>query len=155
MSSNDYDEFLITFVLVLPLSLLHPFSVDQLCYVWICCLWFSWLASPSMLNTRSIRLLSTSWFYWIVLQCNLFPELSCFRDFLIWHGMSHEFGQGVASSCLSFMPPHIPKEIVDDEELLQAVVLADSFNKRFRPLTSRKPRVRFSKHFARLCSDHH
>lgn len=40
------------------------------------------------------------------------------------------------------MPPqiNISKEIIDDEEVLQAVVLADSFNKRFRPLTSRKPR---------------
>ncbi|KAJ3561900.1 hypothetical protein NP233_g9905 [Leucocoprinus birnbaumii] len=34
-----------------------------------------------------------------------------------------------------------PKDkLVDDEEVLQAVVLADSFNKRFRPLTTRKPR---------------
>lgn len=32
----------------------------------------------------------------------------------------------------------------DDEEVLQAVILADSFNKRFRPLTTQKPRVRFS-----------
>jgi len=48
-----------------------------------------------------------------------------------------------------------PKENVDDEESLQAVVLADSFNKRFRPLTSRKPRVRFSKHSCFACSDDH
>jgi translation initiation factor eIF-2B subunit epsilon len=32
--------------------------------------------------------------------------------------------------------------IVDEEEVLQAVVLADSFNKRFSPLTAHKPRVR-------------
>lgn len=29
----------------------------------------------------------------------------------------------------------------DDEEVLQAVILADSFNKRFKPLTSNRPRV--------------
>lgn len=36
-----------------------------------------------------------------------------------------------------------PKEklIGDDDEVLQAVILADSFNKRFRPLTTHKPRV--------------
>ncbi|KAH9484230.1 putative translation initiation factor eIF-2B subunit epsilon [Psilocybe cubensis] len=32
------------------------------------------------------------------------------------------------------------KLIDEDEEVLQAVILADSFNKRFRPLTTRKPR---------------
>ncbi|KAF5391348.1 hypothetical protein D9757_002006 [Collybiopsis confluens] len=32
------------------------------------------------------------------------------------------------------------KLIGDEDELLQAVILADSFNKRFRPLTTRKPR---------------
>lgn len=32
------------------------------------------------------------------------------------------------------------KLINEDEEVLQAVILADSFNKRFRPLTTRKPR---------------
>ncbi|KAG7092347.1 hypothetical protein E1B28_008707 [Marasmius oreades] len=32
------------------------------------------------------------------------------------------------------------KQIGDDDEVLQAVILADSFNKRFRPLTTRKPR---------------
>ncbi|KAJ3516892.1 hypothetical protein NLJ89_g845 [Agrocybe chaxingu] len=32
------------------------------------------------------------------------------------------------------------KLIADEEEVLQAVILADSFNKRFRPLTTRKPR---------------
>lgn len=31
--------------------------------------------------------------------------------------------------------------VVDEEEVLQAVVLADSFNKRFAPLTRHKPRV--------------
>jgi hypothetical protein len=31
--------------------------------------------------------------------------------------------------------------ITDDEEVLQAVILADSFNKRFKPLTTHKPRV--------------
>ncbi|KAK2466994.1 hypothetical protein APHAL10511_001252 [Amanita phalloides] len=42
------------------------------------------------------------------------------------------------------MPPrHAPgndKLIEQEEEVLQAVVLADSFNERFRPLTTRKPR---------------
>jgi len=33
------------------------------------------------------------------------------------------------------------KLLGDDDEVLQAVILADSFNKRFRPLTTRKPRV--------------
>ncbi|KAG1877885.1 nucleotide-diphospho-sugar transferase [Suillus subalutaceus] len=32
------------------------------------------------------------------------------------------------------------KLIVDEEEVLQAVILADSFNKRFKPLTTHKPR---------------
>ncbi|KAF8797938.1 nucleotide-diphospho-sugar transferase [Phlegmacium glaucopus] len=32
--------------------------------------------------------------------------------------------------------------IEEEEEVLQAVILADSFNKRFRPLTTRKPRVK-------------
>ncbi|KAL1745637.1 nucleotide-diphospho-sugar transferase [Schizophyllum fasciatum] len=32
------------------------------------------------------------------------------------------------------------KLLDDDEDVLQAVILADSFNKRFRPLTTRKPR---------------
>uniref|UniRef100_D8PWX8 Translation initiation factor eIF2B subunit epsilon n=1 Tax=Schizophyllum commune (strain H4-8 / FGSC 9210) TaxID=578458 RepID=D8PWX8_SCHCM len=32
------------------------------------------------------------------------------------------------------------KLLDDEEEVLQAVILADSFNKRFRPLTTRKPR---------------
>lgn len=43
------------------------------------------------------------------------------------------------------MPPKQsnPKDplISDDDEVLQAVILSDSFNKRFRPLTRRKPRV--------------
>ncbi|KAF9005562.1 nucleotide-diphospho-sugar transferase [Cyathus striatus] len=35
----------------------------------------------------------------------------------------------------------VKEKILDDEEeVLQAVILADSFNKRFRPLTARKPR---------------
>lgn len=33
------------------------------------------------------------------------------------------------------------KLIDEEEEVLQAVILADSFNKRFRPLTTKKPRV--------------
>ena len=33
------------------------------------------------------------------------------------------------------------KLITDEEEVLQAVILADSFNKRFKPLTTHKPRV--------------
>ncbi|KAI0375033.1 nucleotide-diphospho-sugar transferase [Pilatotrama ljubarskyi] len=32
------------------------------------------------------------------------------------------------------------KDITDDDEVLQAVILADSFNKRFKPLTAGKPR---------------
>ncbi|KAF9453228.1 nucleotide-diphospho-sugar transferase [Macrolepiota fuliginosa MF-IS2] len=32
------------------------------------------------------------------------------------------------------------EKLVDDEEVLQAVILADSFNKRFRPLSAGKPR---------------
>jgi translation initiation factor eIF-2B subunit epsilon len=32
------------------------------------------------------------------------------------------------------------KLIADEEEVLQAVILADSFNKRFKPLTTHKPR---------------
>ncbi|KAF5365596.1 hypothetical protein D9758_003234 [Tetrapyrgos nigripes] len=42
------------------------------------------------------------------------------------------------------MPPKFStgkeKLLGDEDEVLQAVVLADSFNKRFRPLTTRKPR---------------
>ena len=34
------------------------------------------------------------------------------------------------------------KDIADEDEVLQAVILADSFNKRFKPLTVGKPRVR-------------
>jgi hypothetical protein len=34
------------------------------------------------------------------------------------------------------------KLIGDEDEVLQAVILADSFNSRFKPLTTRKPRVR-------------
>ncbi len=37
------------------------------------------------------------------------------------------------------------KLIDDEEDVLQAVILADSFNKRFRPLTTQKPRVRDNK----------
>lgn len=37
------------------------------------------------------------------------------------------------------------KLIDDEEDVLQAVILADSFNKRFRPLTTQKPRVRDKK----------
>jgi translation initiation factor eIF-2B subunit epsilon len=33
------------------------------------------------------------------------------------------------------------KLIDDEDDVLQAVILADSFNKRFKPLTTRKPRV--------------
>jgi hypothetical protein len=36
------------------------------------------------------------------------------------------------------------KLIGDEDEVLQAIILADSFNKRFKPLTTRKPRVRNS-----------
>ena len=34
------------------------------------------------------------------------------------------------------------KDIAEEDEVLQAVILADSFNKRFKPLTVGKPRVR-------------
>lgn len=33
------------------------------------------------------------------------------------------------------------KDLTDEDDVLQAVILADSFNKRFRPLTVGKPRV--------------
>ena len=33
------------------------------------------------------------------------------------------------------------KDLGGEEEVLQAVILADSFNQRFRPLTVSKPRV--------------
>lgn len=33
------------------------------------------------------------------------------------------------------------KDLGEEDEVLQAVILADSFNKRFKPLTSGKPRV--------------
>ena len=34
------------------------------------------------------------------------------------------------------------KDLAEEDEVLQAVILADSFNKRFKPLTVGKPRVR-------------
>ena len=34
------------------------------------------------------------------------------------------------------------KDLADEDEVLQAVILADSFNKRFKPLTVDRPRVR-------------
>ena len=34
------------------------------------------------------------------------------------------------------------KDIAEEDDVLQAVILADSFNKRFKPLTVGKPRVR-------------
>ena len=39
--------------------------------------------------------------------------------------------------------PSISKDNVDDEtdQVLQAVILADSFNKRFKPLTIDRPKV--------------
>jgi hypothetical protein len=39
--------------------------------------------------------------------------------------------------------PSISKDHVDDEtdQVLQAVILADSFNKRFKPLTIDRPKV--------------
>jgi translation initiation factor eIF-2B subunit epsilon len=40
------------------------------------------------------------------------------------------------------------EKLIDDDDVLQAVILADSFNKRFKPLTTRKPRV--SSHFDQL-----
>ncbi|XP_006458207.1 hypothetical protein AGABI2DRAFT_64187 [Agaricus bisporus var. bisporus H97] len=41
---------------------------------------------------------------------------------------------------MASQPNAVKEKLIDDEEVLQAVVLADSFNKRFRPLTARKPR---------------
>jgi hypothetical protein len=60
-----------------------------------------------------------------------------------------QFAQDVTStsnkSHLIVMPPKSSagkeKDLGGDEEVLQAVILADSFNKRFKPLTSGKPRV--------------
>jgi translation initiation factor eIF-2B subunit epsilon len=44
--------------------------------------------------------------------------------------------------------PSTSKEIPDEEaEVLQAVILADSFNKRFKPLTSDRPKVFRRVHF--------
>jgi translation initiation factor eIF-2B subunit epsilon len=43
---------------------------------------------------------------------------------------------------MAVQPNAAKEKLIDDEEVLQAVILADSFNKRFRPLTARKPRVR-------------
>ncbi len=34
------------------------------------------------------------------------------------------------------------KDIAEEDDVLQAVILADSFNKRFKPLTVGRPRVR-------------
>jgi translation initiation factor eIF-2B subunit epsilon len=41
------------------------------------------------------------------------------------------------------MPPKAAgkEKIVDSEEVLQAVVIAETFNERFKPLTTNKPRV--------------
>lgn len=43
----------------------------------------------------------------------------------------------------SKMPPKAAgkEKIVDSEEVLQAVVIAETFNERFKPLTINKPRV--------------
>ena len=46
------------------------------------------------------------------------------------------------------------KEIEDaqeEQEVLQALILADSFNERFKPLTSERPRVRLSSMHVRDC----
>jgi len=41
------------------------------------------------------------------------------------------------------MPPKATgkEKIVDSEEVLQAIVIAETFNERFKPLTTNKPRV--------------
>lgn len=39
------------------------------------------------------------------------------------------------------------KLIDEEQEILQAVVLADSWNRRFRPLTTKKPRVRSLRYY--------
>lgn len=39
------------------------------------------------------------------------------------------------------MPPNSKVENEDEEQGLQAIVFADSFNARFKPLTDKKPRV--------------
>jgi hypothetical protein len=48
--------------------------------------------------------------------------------------------------------PSTSKEIPDEEEaeVLQAVILADSFNKRFKPLTTDRPKVFPSRNFVYL-----
>jgi hypothetical protein len=43
------------------------------------------------------------------------------------------------------MPSMITEE--EEAEVLQAVILADSFNKRFKPLTTDRPKVRPSREF--------
>lgn len=47
------------------------------------------------------------------------------------------------SSWWRYTMPSISKDNVDDEtdQVLQAVILADSFNKRFKPLTIDRPKV--------------
>lgn len=47
----------------------------------------------------------------------------------------------------------VKDKLIDDEEVLQAVILADSFNKRFKPLTARKPRVRMQVYFSESHAD--
>ncbi len=49
--------------------------------------------------------------------------------------------------------PSLSKDSVDDEtdQVLQAVILADSFNKRFKPLTTDRPKVQVIHPFSLHC----
>lgn len=45
------------------------------------------------------------------------------------------------------------KDLLKQEEILQAVVIADSFNVRFGPVTQEKPRVRMLHYIYKMLSD--
>lgn len=54
------------------------------------------------------------------------------------------------------MPPKAGKEkaVEEEDDILQAVILADSFNSRFKPLSHAKPRVSTERQaFQGDCSD--
>jgi hypothetical protein len=57
------------------------------------------------------------------------------------YALSHQFSF-VFSMAPKMSNAGKEKLIGDEDEVLQAVILADSFNKRFKPLTTLKPRVR-------------
>lgn len=51
------------------------------------------------------------------------------------------------------MPPKAGKEkavVEEEEDVIQAVILADSFTSRFKPLSANKPRVRLLANFDRF-----